>query len=467
MPSSLAERAGLALTQPLLVDTPVESSGGVLNRVLALASFARQQDPSLPMNLRATRRVPEGSTPAEVPFRWVFTSDNRSRLPHGVAEDAHVVDFWDALDRVLPGFATAEKNRLAARALGKGRPLDVAVEEGYRKGDVELIPHQRSAEEGQHFYTSAIEVTDEAFLAHPDLASMAFLRSGKPDMQTGVGRLIGRYQAICATLSKPLEESTAADRDRLVNNIQALNAMQPEGTFEENHNHGWIAFALAQGGKGWTKFLLHQKGNDDALVSPYAPYSQISPLAMAVGVNDGMAVQELLNAGVSPNTVLREMPQMFAPAAQQKLNKAHASDFLPVAAFAALVGSAEAVGALLEHGADPNFANEKGNTPLHMACAEGQEFIARMLDRHQADFTLVNANNHAPDELIPANALHDSFHKWAAGRYEAQSRPAGVKVAATLSQRVQETAPAEDDPEALWLQPAARQVAARRSKSTP
>jgi hypothetical protein len=473
MSLSFAERYGLAIAPPALVDSPIENSGGTLARVLALASLARQKDPSLPQHLRATRRVPEGLTASEVPFRLMFTADNRSELPEGVVSDTTAVEFWEAVERAVPGLAATEQQHLTLRVRQQGVPgLDAAMEEGYRRGEFSLKSHPRAdATQDKHYYSTTFSVPEDAFLSYPDLGNLAFLSPGQPDKATPIGRLLGRYQAACQTLSRPLEQTGATERQALITHIQALNRVQKQsgqdGTFEENHRHGWIAYALAQGGTGWTHFLLQQKDGKGPLVSPYAPYGTLSPLTMAVGTNDRAATEALMDAGVSPNTVLRTMPQMFGETIQKRLNQNYPSDYLPILVFAAATNSPAASAVLLKAGAEVNFANEKGFTALHLACANGADAMAHLLDRHHADFTAVNANRHVPDELIPQSPLFDSLHRWAQGRFEAQNAANGVTATPTLGQRVQDAGLTAEDPEALWTTPATRPTATRRSKSNP
>jgi hypothetical protein len=199
-------------------------------------------------------------------------------------------------------------------------------------------------------------------------------------------------------------------------------------------------------------------------VSPYAPYGQFSPISLAVGNNDRAATLDLLGAGVSPNTVLREWPNMFGRHSPDVFIT-NPVDFLPIAVFGAAVGSTAAVGALMEAGADANFATEKKDTALHMACKHGYEPMARLLDMHGADFTRQNSQGHAPDEMIPAVSLYDSMHKWALTRQGQMTNKEALAPARTLGDQVRQTALADAAAkESLWLEPATP-VKPRRQRS--
>lgn len=464
MSVSLVERVGLSIPIPLMSHDPLENEGGVLARLLALASFARQLDPSLPNNVRAYRHVPEGGDPQDVPFKVVFTTDNRSRLPNGVVEDQGVQEFWEVMDRLLPDTMAADERRAFAMRVQATRkpPFDVAMADGHRAGSISLVAHERGELMGTNFYTNALAVHDDQFMDYPDLATRAFITpSINPSNATPVGRMILRFQAVCETLSQPFETTGMVARQTVAENIRALDASQGEGTFEENHRHGWAGYALARGGKGWTGYLVNQVG-----VSPHAHYGKFSPLALAVGGNDRNATVDLLDAEVSPNTVLRGWPRMFAGKANDFFN-ANPTDFLPIGVFAAGVGSVGALGALLERGGDPNFPTEKQDTPLHLACQNGDEAAARLLDAHAADFTLVNDRQHVPDELIPNASLYNSFHHWAQLRHDQQVGRVTAP-AQTLGERVRSIKPVDEvaQLESIWVEPA-RPVGPRRSRSNP
>lgn len=468
MSLSLAERAGLAIPAPVLRHEPIEHSSGVLPRLIALASFAHQLDPSVPTSLRAYRHVPEGVEPRDIRFKIAFTRDTQSRLPNGVIEDEGAEEFWEVMKRVLPqGMAAHEKSKLEATANALGKPaFDVAVEEGFRTMRFNLYPHQRSPAEGHHFYTSPIAVSEEAFMEFPDLANQAFLTPSAPNMETATGRLIARFQAVRATLAKPFEGVSLSERQAVGQHIQALNDSQLEGTFEENHRHGWVAYALGHGGRGWTKHLINQVN-----VSPHVPYGKLGPLTLAVGSNDRLATLDLLEAGVSPNTVLREWPRMFHGKPQETLS-GYQSDYLPVTVLGAAVGSTAAVGALLEHGAEVNYGTEKNDTALHLACAHGFEAMIRLLKQHGADFTAKNEAGFVPDELVPQGPLYDSIHRFAQQAHDQQQAQGGLveelpnaSLPRTLGERAQEVIPTETL-EQPWAE-APRPGPTRRTKHNP
>ncbi len=86
-----------------------------------------------------------------------------------------------------------------------------------------------------------------------------------------------------------------------------------------------------------------------------------TPLAFAVMKNDAASVQRLIQAGADPN---------YAP--QDK-------DSTRMLAMAGSYKSTEAAIALLDGGANPNFADHKGFTPLHVAAEDGAVELVRKL----------------------------------------------------------------------------------------
>lgn len=449
MSVSAAARAGLDLPTPLLFNEALPGEGGVLNRVRALASLACVLDPSLPTTLRAYRHVPEGTDARDVAFKLAFTADTRSHLPNGVIEDAKAEEFWSVMSRVLPAnMVERERQDLAVRVITTGqRPLDAMVESGYKTGQFDLHTDERSREAGQHVFTTPIPVPDDAFTVFPDLATQAFMNGSTPRMETAAGRLIARFHTLRDLLSKPLDDASVVERQMVSDHIRALDASQESGTFEENQRHGWAAYAIGHGGTGWAKYLVRHVGT-----SPHVPYGQLSPLTLAVGLNDRAATLDLLDAGVSPNTVLRGWPRMFRGQVQARLNSSP-SDFLPMLVFGAAVGSPAAVAGLLQYGAETNFSNEKGETALHLACAYGHESVVRVLGQHGADFTATNQDGHVPDELVPAAAQFNSLHQWVLQHHDQQvgAQATPPTLAAKMAPLAAESEPSAED---LWSRPA-------------
>lgn len=469
MSSSLAQRAGLSVPIPLMTHQVIENQGGVLDRMMALAAYARLLDPSLGANLRAIRHVPDGDSPRDIPFKVMFTADTRAVLPHGVVEDMGAQEYWDVMDRVLPaGMAQAERANFAMSVQATGKPaFDVGLEEGYRRGLVSLETFERSKPEGSRVYTHPMALNEDQCMAYQDLATRAFITPPlSATMETSLGRQINHFQSACNILSQPFEKASVNDRTQLAAHISALDNSQAEGTFEENHRHGWAGYAMANGGASWTGYLLNQVG-----VSPHAPYGQISPITMAVGIDHAGATNALLDADVSPNIVLRGWPPMFARKAQESLQNNTPTHFLPLTAFAAAVSSNNALGALLKRGGEANFASEGQNTPAHWSCKNANEAAVRLLHQHQADFTQKNAQQHVPDELIPADAMFNSLHAFVKQIHDKQAgvTQATPVPAATLGQRARALAGVKDDEqsglEALWTAPSPGKP--RRSRSNP
>jgi ankyrin repeat protein len=86
-----------------------------------------------------------------------------------------------------------------------------------------------------------------------------------------------------------------------------------------------------------------------------------TPLAFAVMKNDAASVQRLIEAGADPNYALPD------------------KDATRILAMAGSYKSTEAAIALLDGGANPNFADPKGFTPLHIAAESGDVALVKKL----------------------------------------------------------------------------------------
>jgi hypothetical protein len=404
----LVTRAELSVPNPQMSDEPLAKGGGVFERLLALAAMAQAIDPSLGPYLRAYRRQPHHDQGGPSNYRLVFTHDSRSTLPLAVMDDRRAEDFFEVLERLLPeGEAQAERQRLQIRLRKMGADvLDGALKEGHAQAAFDLKTDD-SNPDATFTYTTPIAVRDNAFAAHPDLAQRVFFAPVTPGagMERPIDRLRQRFHQVRTTLARDLETVGAAEVARVTENIAALNKVSVEGdTFEERFRHGWVAYALSQGAKGWTNVLLQK-----AAVSPHAHYGKFAPITVAAAVNDEVATRDLLAAGVSPNTVLRGWPRLFVGPEQDKMSRL-GGEFIPLLCYAVAAGSAAVSQTLLKNGAEPNFATEKLDRPLHLAAAAGFDPIVRGLLQHQADPMALNGNGFRAEEMVPDISVYDSLH---------------------------------------------------------
>ncbi len=117
-----------------------------------------------------------------------------------------------------------------------------------------------------------------------------------------------------------------------------------------------LMWAAAEGHPGVVDVLIKAGAKVDAETK-----SGFTPLAFAVMKNDPASVQRLIQAGADPNYALPDK---------------NATRMLTIAG--SYRSSAAAI-ALLDGGANPNFADRKGFTPLHVAAEEGQVDLVRKL----------------------------------------------------------------------------------------
>ena len=61
--------------------------------------------------------------------------------------------------------------------------------------------------------------------------------------------------------------------------------------------------------------------------------------------------------------------------------------------YAILSNSVDCVRYMLEHGANPNFANNNWDTPVHVACSQGKVRIVKLLLKHGGDVLIINRSN--------------------------------------------------------------------------
>lgn len=418
--TSLASRTQVNLNPPQLVEDVLDQSGNLFDRIQALASAMQAINPELGGYLRAYRRTPLGESGSSMPYRLVFTHDGSSVSPEGVVNDIHAKDFFEALqDTFGADYAHQTKQNLARRIpMGKGglsgggRLIEAALEEAFARHRME-VPEERTLHGGATYsVTEALPIEAAAFMGQPDLAQIVLYSKPGPteSRDNPIVRLRDRFHAVLDALNKPFEAATPAQSKSVAASIAALNGMVESGSFEEDMNHGWVGYALGEGLKakknhGWTNFLLHQ-----AAASPYAFYGQYSPLTLATAANDGQAVSELLQAGVSPSTVIRGWPNLFK-GREQALLSASGGDYIPMIVFSAAVGSTAAEASLLNGGADPNHTTDKQDTALHHSARHGDDAAVRLLLRHNASAVVLNGNGLRPEELVPEGGGFDSLNE--------------------------------------------------------
>ncbi len=149
---------------------------------------------------------------------------------------------------------------------------------------------------------------------------------------------------------------------------------------------------------------------------------QMTLLQFAASLGKPSLVEQVLNAGADPNfggtgeIVLFPLEVALASgkydAARVLIkHKARADYALPELGTTALMALAfehkfsdaarDMVALLVEHGADVNAADAKGNTPLHWAALSGNTTYAQVLLDLQADACIKNKKGQRPVDVIP------------------------------------------------------------------
>lgn len=120
------------------------------------------------------------------------------------------------------------------------------------------------------------------------------------------------------------------------------------------------------------------------VVDAYAP-DGFTALGLAAFFGHTAVVEHLLAHGANPRLASRNSMQVAPVHSAAAHHRAEVA--LPI------------MRALLEHGADPNVAQEGGWTPLHEAAMHGREDLARLLLEHGADPHLPSADGSTPADL--------------------------------------------------------------------
>lgn len=395
-----------SLDAPQFFDAPAHGEGGMVPRMLALASAMRVIDPSLGANLRAYKRTSEGR-PHEGEWRWVLTHDGRSVPRSGVMDDERAVDFFEALEKTMPATADRETAHLRIRAGGTGAALPTRmVEEGHRSAALDIKSTRLSDMEDAYAITTPLRIQETAFMRFPDLAQAAMMSVAPalPDADVNSEipsvRLRARLQRARATLAQDIEKTSPSMRQALLEDIAALDASSSPGqTFEESFHHGWLAYAYANSAKGWETFLAEKAG-----CSPFAQYAGVSPLPLAIANNDAVGVRAIVESGGSANALMREWPQMFAEREQQELDAAGGSPVTPLM-LAARLGKTAALIELLGQGGIVSLANDKGETALHFAAQAGSDTCIRALLAAGADPAATTQEGLLPSDCVPNSPL--------------------------------------------------------------
>lgn len=377
----------------------------VFDRILGVASLLRALDPSLPKYLRFYRRA-EAAEDARnnAEFKLVFTHQSDAA---GMATEQDVA-FWDAAERLLPAHALdAERERLdAAPSYRFANAMDAAVYGAHRDQVLQVNTKASGDPDWVINSSNGIAVPEMDFISEPSLSRWLYLAPNSladedPRVAPALTRARSNVKTLMSVLSKSYEDCSVLERSAAKESFEALEGKRIR--FETTHRHSWIGFAMAHGAKGWTKPLL-QMGAD-----PLVPYNGELPVVWATALDAASDLRDLEAAGASVSLILADAPQVYDPESQARLQK-RSGQFMSLVSLAANVGAARAAAALAQMGVDINHADNRGATPLHIAAADGNENLCRVLVLHGADVSIEDGSKALPCECVPEN--NQSLFDW-------------------------------------------------------
>lgn len=439
-PHAFSEQPALSVTGEIPSPVFLQEPSVTYARMMALAAMAQSLDPSLGQSLRFIQRAPSDvPNRLDVPFQILFTTDDRTSVPHGALNDPAPVPFWEGIARVLPAAVLAdEQARFAAMPrLRCPTAEDAAIRTAFQEN--RLTFQSDTTADGVRITTSQpVRPEPTAFLNSADLTRRVLTTPLPPEAKpaaedtvpagglASVARLRRSVQSLKAILSKPFENSSIGDRRAVQELITTINtrgrrAVSHESSFEVTQSHGWVAYALSKKASGWVPFLLSRAG-----CSPHAPYGTVPPLAVAIATGDAASVRALMDAGCSPNTAFKGWPKVYEGKHQSRLEQNDTTFVFPLVMAAAL-GTTPVAGALLLGGADANASmGREGTTPLMLAAQSGNEALVRVLLHHGANPTKENALGHLPSEMVPTGPSNDALF----GLLESARNEASLKAGA-------------------------------------
>jgi uncharacterized protein len=142
---------------------------------------------------------------------------------------------------------------------------------------------------------------------------------------------------------------------------------------ESEKGQNALMWAAAEGHPDVVDLLIQKGANINAVTK-----SGFTALAFATTKNDSASVRLLIKAGADPNYALPDNKTKMLLVAEA-------------------YESTEAAIALLDGGANPNVADSRGRTPLHIASQAGSLELVRKLVSKGADLNAVTAKTKGPD----------------------------------------------------------------------
>lgn len=401
-----------SVSLPVVASAPplLQHAEVAYDELLRLGSLARALDPSLPETLRYFRRTEADVADRTVsPGRVFFTTDHRPSLENGL-QDAQPIGLFEALEHSLPASLVGLLRERLENATARPSPSGIVVQAFEAAHAAGRVPLEARPTHDPHYVIEAspdlkpapLAFRDDAFLTDVAAAHLKRLRHPGENGEDRAYDFISTVNSVRQALSGDASRFPASRVSDVIKQIRSLDGLPGEAPFEERAQQGWIAYSLLAGGKGWTVPLLKQAGK---VVKPYTAYQGVSPALAAVARNDATALGALLEAGVSANAFLSELPPIFGR------DQAKVEESVGSRPTLALVGSAlgctEAVARLIQQGAMVDLPNGQGTTPLGLAAQSNNEALARVLLNAGADPLKADNDGVSPRDLAQGTALLD------------------------------------------------------------
>lgn len=369
------------------------------DELLRLGSLARALDPSLPASLRYFRRTEaDAGDRSASAGRVVFTNDVRASLDGGL-QDSQAIDLFEALERSLPPALVKLLRQRVDQATARPSPAGIVVQAFEAAHGVGRVPlESRPTSDPAYVIESSPALTpaplafrDDAFLA--DVAA-AHLKRARAPGEDAAFDFIATVNSVRQALASDASRFPASRVRDVIDQIRSLDGIRGEAPFEERAQQGFIAYSLLAGGTGWVKPLLARASD---VVKPYTAYQGVSPILAAVGRNDAQAVRALVEAGISANAFMNELPPIFGR--DQRAVEEQVGTRPTLTLVGAAVGATEAVAQLVQQGALVDLPNSAGTSPLGVAVEAGNEALVRVLLAAGADPKQANQEGVAPLDM--------------------------------------------------------------------
>lgn len=447
---SLYQRANLDGNRIEPPPAPLPDSTVVYDHILGLVSLARALDPSLPATFRFVRYAPlDESERNEASFKVMFTNDKKP-LSQGGYRDANAKELWEVLGELMPkDMVEAEQKNLASSPRFRfASAVDAAIYDAFIKQTLTL-EHKVISDDKIIQVSEAVRPPEMAFLNTPTLARWVYLAPGNRaenalPISTDLALWRSDVGHLRRILASDFTEAGGEDLARVKQSVQRL-AGRRMGSFELDHNHGWIGYSLAQGAKGWTSFLLK------AGASPFANYQSVSPICWAIANDEAKPVKDLIAAGATASSLLLSAPKVFKGDEQRELD-ARFDNVSQLLSFAAACGATRSMGALLDNGADPNQTGANGATALHIAAAAGDERSVRLLIGRGVDMEIEDSKRNIASQYVPdeSDSLFDMMETLRLGKEKPQNQPASFRAPGILEKRDSGSTDTYGEQNSLW-----------------